>query len=373
MQSSTPVCHSAPRADAAMERSDALAELGVQIPSPNPRSFARIGLRNFLRRMGIKGLMTGRVTRLLALAGMLAALAVPASAAAAPTVSTGAATNVAQTTATLTGTVNPRGAQTAYHFEYGTTKSYGSRTPDQTAGSGNGNVSASTPISQLAPGTTYHYRLVAVGAGQTNGGDKAFTTSKVPNGLSIVAAPTVVKFVGTTIVAGQLTGTGNANVKVTLQARGFPFSSSFGNVGNAQVTDGNGSYRFTVSPLLLATQFRVVASTKPAATSPIVSVGVRVIVTVHLTTAHPRHGHRYRIFGSVQPPHPGGLVSIQRKTATGRWVVVKRTVVRARNSSRSVYSAHLNASHSRTLRVFVRPGDGDHLSGVSAETHVSVR
>jgi hypothetical protein len=54
------------------------------------------------------------------------------SAGQAPTVATSPATDVAATTAILNGMVNPQGSDTRYHFEYGTTTSYG------TLGSGSG-------------------------------------------------------------------------------------------------------------------------------------------------------------------------------------------------------------------------------------------
>ena len=55
-------------------------------------------------------------------------------AAAKPTVSTSAATNVLTTTATLTGTVNPNGSDTTYRVEYGTSTGYGSQTAELDGG-----------------------------------------------------------------------------------------------------------------------------------------------------------------------------------------------------------------------------------------------
>lgn len=96
----------------------------------------------------------------------------------APLVVTQAATAASEDGATLHGTVDPRGASTAYHFQYGLTTSYGSVTsPDGDAGSGSGAVAESEAITGLAVGTTYHYRLVATNAsGTTNGADLTFAT-----------------------------------------------------------------------------------------------------------------------------------------------------------------------------------------------------
>ena len=53
-----------------------------------------------------------------------------------PTVTTQAAGSVVATTATLNGTVNPNGSATSYHFDYGTTTSYGSQHAAADAGVG---------------------------------------------------------------------------------------------------------------------------------------------------------------------------------------------------------------------------------------------
>jgi hypothetical protein len=83
------------------------------------------------------------------------------------------------TTATLNGTLNPNGAATTYHFEYGPTNTYGTSTPDGNAGSTPGSTPVNAPLTGLAAGTTYHFRLVAdngVG-GSVNGADATFTTA----------------------------------------------------------------------------------------------------------------------------------------------------------------------------------------------------
>jgi hypothetical protein len=101
-----------------------------------------------------------------------------------PTVTTGAAT-VQFRRATLNGTVNPNGAPTAYYYQYGRTTSYGSVTSEGSAGSGSAPVSAPITATGLEPGTTYHYRLVAINPGGTSyGADEKFTTATPPT-LSI--------------------------------------------------------------------------------------------------------------------------------------------------------------------------------------------
>ena len=103
-----------------------------------------------------------------------------------PLVATAAATAVGTTSATLNATVNPNGVASNYYFEYGTTSSYGRSTPSQSAGSGTAAASYRAALNGLVPGTTYHYRVVAVSAGGTvDGRDATLATAKTP-------APTVV-------------------------------------------------------------------------------------------------------------------------------------------------------------------------------------
>jgi hypothetical protein len=93
----------------------------------------------------------------------------------APSVTTGLATNVTETEATLHGIVNPNGLETKYYFEYGTTESYGSKTAEASAGSGESNLEESKTITGLTPGSTYHFRIVATnGSGTTHGADQVF-------------------------------------------------------------------------------------------------------------------------------------------------------------------------------------------------------
>jgi hypothetical protein len=112
------------------------------------------------------------------------------------TATTGAASSVTATSATVAGTVNPNGHATSYHIDYGLTSGYEAATPEQSAGSGTSAVPVSVPLSGLAPGSTYHYRVVATtAAGNAVGADRTFKT-KPPKITSVVftgtpAEPTV--------------------------------------------------------------------------------------------------------------------------------------------------------------------------------------
>jgi hypothetical protein len=108
----------------------------------------------------------------------------------APSASTGPATAVSTTSATLNGTVNPNSNATSYYFEYGTSGSYGSQVPAaaQAVGADGSDHVVSQTITNLAPSTTYHYRVVALDAigFKTFGTDVGFTTS-VP--AAVVSGP----------------------------------------------------------------------------------------------------------------------------------------------------------------------------------------
>ena len=115
----------------------------------------------------------------IALALTILLLLAPAAAqAAAPAATTGAATDVTQTSATLNGTVDPNGVAATVRFEYGTTTAYGQQTPDEVAGAGDEAAAATAPLTGLSANTTYHYRVVATNAdGTTNGEDGTFKTA----------------------------------------------------------------------------------------------------------------------------------------------------------------------------------------------------
>ncbi len=75
--------------------------------------------------------------------------------------------------------VSPGGIQTSYRFEYGPTSEYGSSTPFPEGSVGEGLESHAVWASAygLAPGTTYHYRVVASNElGTAYGEDQTFTT-----------------------------------------------------------------------------------------------------------------------------------------------------------------------------------------------------
>ncbi len=114
-------------------------------------------------------------------AGLLALTAGVAIAASSPTVSTGAATSVSNSSEALSGLINPNGNETGYVFQYGNTSAYGLASASHSAGGGTKAIKAGATVRGLTPGTVYHYRLDALSkAGGSYGADRTFKTSGPP-------------------------------------------------------------------------------------------------------------------------------------------------------------------------------------------------
>ncbi len=96
--------------------------------------------------------------------------------AAAPTATTGVGQPNGATTAMLSGFVNPNGSATDVWFEWGTSTSYGNSTSHVSIGNGTSVVQQFPQLSNLTPGTTYHFRVVAQNSGGTSYGDDASFT-----------------------------------------------------------------------------------------------------------------------------------------------------------------------------------------------------
>ncbi len=79
--------------------------------------------------------------------------------------------------ATLEAAIDSGGAATSYHFEYGSTSSYGNSTSTQVTPAVAGEGPAIAHVAGLVPGQTYHYRLVASNtAGADQSPDQTFVT-----------------------------------------------------------------------------------------------------------------------------------------------------------------------------------------------------
>lgn len=172
----------------------------------------------------------------------------PISSASAPIVVTNSSVATTETTAVVTGTVNPNGALTSYRYEYGTTVSFGSKTASQTIGSGNVAIPAPSYITGLTKDTTYYFRIIAENQFDTVAGSQyAFhTTINTP-------AP-----VGNAPISKTLAATAISRTTADLQGGITPNKAStqywfeYGNNGNlgnvtALASVGNGSISVPVA------------------------------------------------------------------------------------------------------------------------------
>ncbi|MGA8744625.1 MAG: hypothetical protein WB507_02025 [Solirubrobacterales bacterium] len=96
-------------------------------------------------------------------------------------VSQTSASTESSTAATVTAEINPEYGATVYRFQYGTTDSYGSSTLIGPVGADGINHLVTAHLTNLIPGSVYHYRVVAINyVGTTQGPDETFTTPAQP-------------------------------------------------------------------------------------------------------------------------------------------------------------------------------------------------
>jgi hypothetical protein len=106
----------------------------------------------------------------------------------APVAVTDPATTIGPTAATLNGTITPNDPGVIdYFFQYGTTAFYGTDTMTLPDGTGFGPGPIAQFVTGLAPGTTYHFRVVATDGGSCfiYGADVTFTTTAVTPNLLV--------------------------------------------------------------------------------------------------------------------------------------------------------------------------------------------
>ena len=310
-----------------------------------------------------------RTNLALAFAIVLVALALPAAgqaAQAAPTASTSGVSSVSFSSAVLHGDINAEGAATNYYFQYGTTSAYGAQSPLSPAGSASTTAKVSQAITGLQAATKYHYRLVAVGPGGTvTGGDRTFTTARIPLSLALVSTPNPVVFGSPFFVEGTLSGTGGANHAIVLQANPFPYVGGFKTVGNAELTNSTGGFSFPYLGLTENAQLRVVTVGLPVVISPVVLESVAVRATVHVRKTN-RRGY-VRLYGTVTPAEPGAQVGFQLLKPGHASINQGGTPVKAATATYSTFSGFMRLRTPGLYRVLIKvSNDGAHVSNYSS-------
>jgi len=95
-----------------------------------------------------------------------------------PHVITGTASRIANGSAKVEGRLNPMGRKTEFYFEYGPTTAYGQKSAPRYGGLQLTPRLAFERLSDLEPGTEYHYRLVAVNETGTSYGEDAIIVAQ---------------------------------------------------------------------------------------------------------------------------------------------------------------------------------------------------
>jgi phosphodiesterase/alkaline phosphatase D-like protein len=153
-----------------------------------------------------------------------------------PSIQTNDATNVANNSAVLNGTLNPGSNSVGVWFEYGTTTSFGTRTTPQVF-PGSKSTTFIASLQSLQPHTTYYFRAVlypaVAGAPNINGDTKTFTTTGDAVTTSSVTAVTLD---ATSVTSSGATLNGSLNPGGNAVTTWFDWgtSSSFGNRTDVQ-------------------------------------------------------------------------------------------------------------------------------------------
>jgi YD repeat-containing protein len=215
-----------------------------------------------------------------------------------PLASTEAAGELGTSEATLKATVDPKGLDTVYHFEYGPTAAYGVKAPvtSEDIGSENGGIQVSQPIEGLGEGTTYHFRVVAENDGGIRyGEDRTFTTLKLPTATTQAA---------TGVAGGEATLHATVNPKGSDTKYRFEYGTtgSYGSEAPASAKDigseeGAIAVAQTINALKESTtyHFRVIAESAAG-----VVVGEdETFTTPHLPTITPNAASNVRNTGAT--------------------------------------------------------------------------
>lgn len=270
-----------------------------------------------------------------------------------PAVSTGPERSILASSATLTGAVDPRGQSTTYYFQWGTTAAYGSQTSPASAGAANTTTRVSAAIAALAPGTTYHYRIVASsGSGTSAGADRTFTTA-APSMVTLSASPGRLAFGGATRLTGTVAGAGRAHTTVTLE-RASSAAGPFVGAGVVR-TGANRTFAFSALPAG-RTYYRVIV---PGATSPTVLVTVHFRIALFVSRRHPRGGHRVRFHGTVHPARNGLRVLIQRLGPDHHWHTIRAPRLHPTQRNTAAYSVFIRIRRNGLWRALVGPNRGN--------------
>ncbi len=164
-------------------------------------------------------------------------------------------------------------------------------------------------------------------------------------------------------LTGKVLGSGVSGTSVAVQRSDFPFTRGFW-IPRSFSVKSDGSFSTSVGPLWETTRLQLVTRSTNVASSPVLTIAVRVRVGVRRQAV----GRRAVVLsGAIRPAVPQARVSVQRRTVAGAWVPVVRSGVTALPGNRSRYSVRVpRARRTAELRVVALPNDGGgHAAGFS--------
>ena len=222
----------------------------------------------------------------------------------------------------------------------------------------------------LAPGVSLALAVALVPAAALAKPEPPVQPPTGATAVTIQAKPGIEVFGGATVLSGRVSGAKGGVVIRLQEDDSRPYGDSYKAAEATTTTANNGAYTLSVKPLL-NTQYRAVAQAAPPVTSAATLVRVRILVGVNLSDATPRRGSLVRFTGTAMSAHDGRIVSIQKRSPTGRFITVSRTTLHDAGDARSTYSRRLRVSRDGVYRVKVA-GDADHINGFSRVRAVRV-
>jgi hypothetical protein len=270
--------------------------------------------------------------------------------------------------ASLNGVVNPHGAATTYHFEYGTTTAYGRNSAETDAGSGDGDAAVGQVTGRLSAATIYHFRVVATTNGQTTtSNDQTFTTGAMPE--AVATDPT-----GVSTTAAMLGGTVDTHGKDgTYRFFVDAIDGSYTTTTDGRpAPDGDGAHSVgaALSGLPVGESFRVVlslTSNGATATSDQVVFSTAPLQEPPARPASPTgpYGCAAPVLNAYNPhPHPGDTITISGSDlGAGGTVALAGTPIIASGWSAGGFTIQIPGSATGTLALTVNCG---HVSNTIA-------
>jgi hypothetical protein len=250
------------------------------------------------------------------------------------------------------------------------TTGYGSTTPAGSLGASTRTSTVRARIGGLTPGKRYHYRIVTTNsAGTTRGGDRSFVAATTATGATLTASKDPVTYGQPVTLSGKLAGSKVSNVRVRLQTTAFPFNAPFADTGNALKSTSKGEYSFTLPAVTATTRALVVVDGLPSFFSR--TIVVRSAARAGITSITRRVDGHVVVRGRVIPVTANGIAALQRQSAKGAWLPLKRAHVRADGRYTVTLLARRNAM---SIRAVGLPHDnGAHVAGTSRTVKVAAR